>query len=412
MTKKFKKMRVLLAAMLALTISLSFVPMAYADDDPVRYTEAAVAKVFQMPVGTTTPATEFTFTVTGVSVNNNTAVAPPVIAASPFTLSFTSTDVGTTIGDVKTIIKETPDIFGAVTWPSAGIYEYTVVEDDISYGTTGDDQILTCSSASYTLKVYVRDVDDDDNPVAPYVYHIGALRTSPDGPDNPTGKVDPRPGGDQENYFHSQMTFTNTYYKHDGDTPPNPNRSTLSLMKTVSGDYASSSTPFDFAVTVTKPSLVPGSVSYTAYIIDVDGTFDLTDPISFPSGVAVNVQLKANQKLAFVNTHVGASFEITETGVFSYEPTATVNIPAGGGSVTGDVGEDLTIPSGLIMASVLYVGEGVNTNNVVFDNFFDENPFTGITVENLPFIALIALAVIGLGIFIVVKNRKRKAEDN
>jgi len=426
-----------MVTMLAVALSLTFMPAAHADPaTPEAYSEAAITKVLRVPVGTAVPTTNFTFNFTPVSVNSDTSLAstmPPIGTSGVVTIPFTPTTSFThteTVGDVDFYYLESAPLLGTINWPDTGIYEYTISENAGTY--TGTDT-MTYSDAQYTMRVHVREYKTGD--IIPpgkavgnlYIFAIGVVRIVEEGGDPGTDKVDPTPGSLSTLYDYSQVTFTNTFTKNNGDPDdPDPiNNRTLGVSKTTSGHYASSSAYFDFTMTVTKPSLV-ASATYHAYIIDTNGAIingsALADNnvtaagvdingnsyIAFGSGAQTTFSLKSGQTLAFTNTHVGASYIISEAGSAGYTPSAIITSNGiAAPAVTAAEGASLAIP--VASAAAPLVGEAANSAD--FTNTNDGMSETGINMNNLPYYLLFALALIALGGFVAFKVRKRSVEN-
>ena len=419
-----KKAKVLFTLVLVLLICVTSVSTAFAtnlnDDKALIGTEqepvqAAITKNFRLPEATTIPNVSFNFIVTPIEVDD-TAFNPAApnmptlgtLSATPgigtFTLSFSNADVElreSVNGLVNTmsIQKETPNIFADATFPHAGIYVYTITEEPNTNPTIDNaanvNEWLSYSPAVYTLTVYVADATDGQST---FVYALGTLVTTPN-PGQPGGiKVDPTPGGYEEEYFFSQMVFINDYVKNNGPVDPN-DASTLAISKTVTGDFASRDQLFDFSIILAIPSIVPDIPAfYRAYIVDVDGTV-ITPYIEVSTSAATTFSLKHGQRLAFIDTPVGTGYEVTETGAANYFPRLSVTTSG----VTVDYqerGMGAEFPSGRQL-----VGELANSAD--FFNRRDTVTPTGLNLNNLPFIGLIVLGLGALLAFIVVKARKR-----
>jgi len=442
MFKKTKKMKVVLATLLALALTLGLAPMSYADDPDISgQREAAITKVLKVPIGTALPEGSFVFDVDGVSVNGITSVAPPAIGQVVIPIPDQATLIAEQPdppGDVDIYYFESDSIFENTVWPEAGIYEYFIAEnatDSADYFTLDPNkETLSYSVAGYQVKVYVREYDDDDEKDGlipqgksigdPYIYAIGAKRTITEDGTPGTDKVDPTPGGDQDTYFYSQMTFTNIYTKRGGtgtEDPDDPdNVNALSITKAVTGDFGSKTAYFPFTVTFVQPSLVTAAQTYRGYILDGDG--NIIDPatngvastaiatdglgqkyVKFPSGSGISFGLQDGQKIAFTDVHIGSGYAVVEAGSPGYVATAIVVTAGAADNKTG---------SGLsngITISGQRVGE--EPNSVAVTNEYDGEIDTGILINNLPFFSLIALAGLGLIVFLVAKNRRRKAEE-
>ena len=431
-----KRPKTLVAAALALVLALSSIQAfgaslnendALVTTDESQPVQAAITKILRMPVGTTTPDATFNFTATPISIDEDTdedVVADmPALNADSLTVSFTAADVaqGASGDNTLSAIQQTGDIFDGVTFPYAGIYEYEIRETALTNSAidsnTGN-EILTYSTALYTLTVYVANLSDGSGT---YVMAVGTKVTTPDNSDQDEGdKVDPTPGGDNNNYYYSQMIFTNDYVKINGPVDPeNPdpaNESTLNISKTVTGDFGSLSQLFDFTLTLEAPSLLEDVPPYyRAYVVEngaaIDPSGNAADAlvntgatpgyIRITPGQPTNFMLTHGQQLVLVDTPVGTSYEVAESAATHYIPSVLVTTNSEAGAVvTGSISSPLTTGSQLI---------GELTNSAAFTNNRDSVTPTGLNLNDLPFIGLITLAAGALVIFVVVKSRRRKA---
>jgi len=436
-----RRIKALLAVAVAFVLCFGGFTSAFAAGDPVIGSEstpvrAAIAKQLKMPIGTLTPNATFNYTVTKISVDGETAPAlvagMPNLNTSNLSVVFTNADTGTVNGDVKTVILETGDLFNGVAWTHAGVYVYEIEEQLNSYTIVDPNhETMAYSTGKYTLNVYVKQ-GTGANAGSYYVYALGAVVAAVDNDEQAVGdKVDPTPGtGTGSDY--SEMVFTNIYVKTNGaEDPEDPDpttASTLSVSKAVEGDFADTTWYFDFSVTVAAPSLVynPADLNatppvYYAYIVDgttVVSAADLADAnknnatvagtdtrgqayISFTSGTANTIKLKNDQRLVFINTPVGTSYNVTEAGVIDFIATASFVYD---GSVPTAVSAPGTQNTALTVANKL-VGEGANSADFV--NVRDVVTPMGVFLNNLPFYVLIAVAIGALIVFVVVKSRKR-----
>ena len=437
--KKYRKSKGLLAILLAVMLSLTMVPAAFANPvDPEGIDRAAITKVLKVPVGTDVPSITFTFTIEGISINDDTTRASSVPVAGnagqasivfPGTTANPYQHTENVLPDSTYYYLESAELFGNIVWPDTGRYTYLITENSTQY-TLDDGEFLIESQAVYRVVVYVK---EDPITKLPYIWGIGAFRITDDGGTDlgPGGvKVDPTPGGPATGeWSYSQMTFGNVYYKHNGDDGEDPEKDTLIISKEVSGEYGSSQTYFDFTLTINKPSLVPDTVtSYRAYILDgttvvsnltnnkVGASFITTDSnnvtcIDIPLGTPFTFALKHGQSLVLTNAFVGSNYSISEAATPSYKPFVVVlsnNTLIG--EVTAGIGSGLAVPAdGTAITSNPLVGE--LKNSAAFENVNDGIEETGLTMENLPFIGMIALAALGLGAFILIQARKRRAEE-
>ena len=393
---------------LALTIAMCLGSMATAfaageiTGTEAAPAQAAITKVLQMPEGTVTPASSFTFTVTSKSVNGNTGTPTNMPVIGSQTINFSSTDTGSATSGIKSITKETPNIFAGVTWPHAGEYVYTIAE------TAGSATDMTYSPATYEMTVYVK--NGVTNPTTPYIYAIGTEIITADNSTQTVGtKVDPTP------LTGHGLLFTNTYIETPTVVDPTLSDA-LSISKTVAGDYGDQTKYFPFTVTLNKPSLVASTPTYKVYVME--GTTVVTPTsanyagtistdtygsyITVTAGTPININLKHGQRLAFIGMHVGTTYSVTEAAATDYTPSASVVVNGGSAAVTnGTVNTALSI--GSPTAIILYA----NANSAAFTNTYKNVTPTGIALNNLPFIMIIVLALGAFAAFIVVKSRKR-----
>ena len=257
-----------------------------------------------------------------------------------------------------------------------------------------------------------------------YVQYITAWRTAgDDGEDlEDDEKVDPTPGGGgDEGFKFSHMTFTNIYKKTNGGGTTDPTKTVLDITKTVTGTSANETSYFKFDVTVNDPKVGDPADSYIAYVYDKDGIVsdlknnytDLTtveidtDDKSnqyfvFTPGDEMTILLKHGQKLGFVDLPVGASFKVTEQGAAEY--TASYDLILNGGTainvVADNIGDALSAPK----TGTALIGE--KKNSVAFVNERDFKVPTGISVNNLPYIVMIAMAIAALALYMTVRFRR------
>ena len=439
-SKKSKKSKVF-AFMLILVLCITSAGMVFAAGDPIEGSEsspaqASVTKLLKLPEGTDIPQAGFEFTVTpievdGLEYNSNSPNMPAIGTDGVVTISYSGSETnGTSSGGITTVSKESGNIFAGVNWPHAGFYVYEIEENSDSYTIKdANHETMAYSNAKYTLNVYVK-----EKTAAPGSFYVFAVGTIIDKKDSSSSgsvgdKVDSTPGGgisSTNNY--SGMVFTNKYVKTNGaEDPEKPNpitESSLSVSKTVTGAFSSTSVYFDFSINVSQSAIVSGTSIYRAYVVegsDIIGAAALADPakndlstvgtdgngnpyIEFTAGTAKSFRLKHGQKLVFINTPVGTSYNVTEASANAY--TASANVLTNGTSVAipghGEPNTALTI-------SNQKTGEAVNSAN--FINNRDEVSPAGLNINNLPFFIVILFAVCALALFIFVKSRKRTDYD-
>ena len=437
MTKKrFSMLKLMLTAVLAMILCFGMALPAFAGEDPPTIptpTEAAITKILQMPEGTVTPTITFTFTMSPVSLNGDSTsgALASMPAAWTRTIGYTSADdtdnITTPVAGAISIAKEV-NIFGTappVLWDHAGVYVYKVTETGPGSfdAHTGDfDDIYTQSQAEYEITVYVK---EGATPGTFVIEAVAASKTKTDeGTAVPGGeKIDPTPGGDGDEYEYSQMIFTNTYRQNNGvKEPEDPDEvedgSVFDISKAVSGDFADASKYFAFDVKIANNSkfgAYPGQ-TLMAYVLEesstgwevvtaIDNYATIEEDdfgmkyIQFTAGTALTINLKHGQKLAFIDLPVGAVVDVTEQAAVSYEPAYSLTL--GGGTPASDNASANTA----LGFSGKYIG-GAGANIAAFTNHYESTTPTGIIVDNLPYIILIAIALIAIVAYVAYRYRR------
>jgi hypothetical protein len=461
MTKKRNSfLRMLTSAALAAAMMLSMaVPVLAADDfsagqNAGNPAKAALTKIFKVPVNTTTPEAAFTFTIEKVGVDNKTddttkGNMPDLSAKVSFTLGQTETFIDTATG-TKYLVAQTENILAGINtngsdWKAGGgIYKYTIKEAQTGItpsADTTDTEYTIYSGASYDLEIWV---EEDNNGILFARYAVAYyIPGTPDEyfPSKPgEGKIDPTPGTTApgtpgeigEKY--SNLIFTTKDWKTAGPVDPGttPKGSALEIEKKVAGNNPDYGTYFDFGVTVVTPAIInnPGK-TYNAYIVDENGYVALgaagnpntksgtdaygRDYITITSGNEKTVQLKHGERLVFFDLEVGAEVRVFETIAANTRVKYTRTFSTGAGTefnMTAGLTGNWGFPRNPGDVGPHYIKESTGGNNVTFTNTMAGNPPTGITVDNLPYIVLIGLAVAGLVSFVVLRLRKNAKYDS
>ena len=186
------------------------------------------------------------------------------------------------------------------------------------------------------------------------------------------------------------VDFTNTYSV--------PNLSSMTIQKKVTGAFGERTKEFAFSVelTNTNPALL-NDVSYTNQ-----------------NGATVpnlnSVKLTHGQSVELKNIPIDTTITVTESDANDYKTSATghsksIKTPGartftykveeeGGKAVLKSLGED---------------SEGFNGSAITVENNFDGTPDTGVLLDTLPYLILLAVAVAG-GVLVVVRKRKHRDE--
>ena len=440
----------------------------YLEGTPEWPADAYITKLLNMAGILDTPATttdpvDFRFTVTPIGIDDagmpTDGTVMPTIPAITISFDGTEPEHNNTSGSIKAIPLVSTGIFSGVTWPRAGVYQYKVKEIPNTYiAHRGDDytEIMTYSGAEYDIEVWVeRDSSYTGSPpydIEFYAKYVATKLTAKRDSYWSTGSVGDKINADEEaavldtyiagNY--SQMVFTNIYTKFDGEPenppPPDPplieGDTVLKIQKLVSGIGADRDWYFDFDVTVTYTSVIiipPGHIS-KVYLVEgnvvrdfiiasgpgagdgnilpgmssnVDTDADGQQFYEFTPGTTFTISLKHGQYLAFTTAPIGTEYIVKEVnGIVDsssnpiYVASAVQKNSDGAFSDASAVGDPLTV-SGVIGSNT------VEADSVVFTNSISGTTPTGITLDNLPYYALIGVAVLALAGYVIIKVRKR-----
>lgn len=382
MKKLSKKMLAVVAAG-AMTMGLAMPAFAAgAGEETTKVTKAYISKTYNTEVG---KAMEFKFTAT-----QNTADADVVkseVACTIPSISFIESETGTTKKVSSSEIKFAP-------FTEEGKYEYTVKEKE-SNPVINDsaNEKLIMSKAEYKMDVYVV-----ENPVGTFkVDQIVVNKTKNDKGADEGGKVDI--SGDQTK---NTFNFVNTYVQEAGTgtdpTTPDPDykkNGALKVSKTIDAQGETPSTTDSF--------------SFTAKFIFPEGTDATTlggvkgngKDVTLTEG-AYTFTLKHEENMKFTGLPVGTKITVTEAGAANYKGSARVVLNGGDAKIVaaGKYHEDLTAVDG----NKDKLGQNKNTVDVT--NTYNHVPTTGIIMNTLPYVLMIALCCAALFGFVAFKRRR------
>lgn len=382
MKKLSKKMLAVVAAG-AMTMGLAMPAFAAgAGEETTKVTKAYISKTYNTEVG---KAMEFKFTAT-----QNTADADVVkseVACTIPSISFIESETGTTKKVSSSEIKFAP-------FTEEGKYEYTVKEKE-SNPVINDsaNEKLIMSKAEYKMDVYVV-----ENPVGTFkVDQIVVNKTKNDKGADEGGKVDI--SGDQTK---NTFNFVNTYVQEAGTgtdpTTPDPDykkNGALKVSKTINAQGETPSTTDSF--------------SFTAKFIFPEGTDATTlggvkgngKDVTLTEG-AYTFTLKHEENMKFTGLPVGTKITVTEAGAANYKGSARVVLNGGDAKIVaaGKYHEDLTAVDG----NKDKLGQNKNTVDVT--NTYNHVPTTGIIMNTLPYVLMIALCGAALFGFVAFKRRR------
>ena len=341
------------AFVLAGTMLLSMGTTAFAAEETTtpnvnQKGQVPITKKFEMADGLKTPAATFKFTATPTTEGAPTATIADV--------SFTEGQAGTLKGE-KYVLEGKTAISFTGTWPHAGEYVYTVAETQESMPN------VTYDTSSYTLRVYV-------------INGTKGLEIEKITAQGATGKTD-------------KILFTNTYAK---------NNATLTIEKNTTGTYADKTKKFNFEITFTK-SPMSDQTSFAGTIGAQSETYIAGTPKTF--------SLADGEQLVFSNLPVGTTYVVKELAATDgYKPSVTVVE-----NKTITVNNRTAAQEGDALNTLREGGKknlvGEAENKVTFTNTHQGGVVpTGILMNNLPFILLVAVAIVAFVSLAVIKRRR------
>ena len=378
--KKFTKKMLAIVAAAAMTMGLAmpaFASEAGTGERP-KVKEAYISKTYNTEVG---KAFSFKFTADQdkTSTGVNTTAHPITIPA----ISFTEAEKGSTTKCGEKIN------FG--TFTQAGKYVYTVKEGASDPVINNNDHVkLIMSQAEYKMDVYV--VEDKGTFK---IDNIIVNKTKNDKGDAAEGKVDI--GSDPTT---NGFRFENTYVWEAGTgidpTTPDP-------------EYAKSG-----SLKVSKEIVMANREA-----VDAEKQFEFTATFAFPTGTDENTlggvkanetgitltgntytfKLKHNEGMKFTGLPVGTTISVTEAATPNYKGSAAVTINGvNAGTATADQYNAVLTVSNKTL--------GQNKNAVDVTNEYNNVPTTGIIMNTLPYVLMVALCGVALVAFVASKRRK------
>ena len=371
-----KKMLAIVAAG-AMTMGLAMPTSVFAADEgtTTKVTEAYISKTFNTEVG---KDEAFSFTATQVADSTANVTIPNI--------TFADTETGSKTKRVKVTFPEE--------WPDAGKYEYTVKETGAAPAITdGEHQKMIMSQAEYTMDVYVSNVGNKLE-----ISNIIVNKTKDDEGNtaqDTTGKVD------ISNTDKNGFNFTNTYVQEAGTgtdpVNPGPDYTTYGsldvskIIKTDAADTADTNKEFEFTADFTFPNGTDGTTLGAKATIG-DSTTSIT-------GTSHTFKLKHGQNVKFTGLPVGTKISVTESATPNYKGSAEVVINNETKQAVAETkyNEALTVSDKTL---------GQNKNTVDVTNTYNYVPATGIIMNTLPYVLMIALCGAALIAFVAFKRRR------
>ena len=366
-----KMLAIVVAGAMTMGLAMSTSVFATGGDTATKTTEAYISKTFNTEVGKNET---FSFKATPVPGNTEKVTIPDI--------NFTESETGTTTKRAKVSFPE---------WTDAGKYEYTVTETGATPAITDTKhQTMIMSKAEYTMDVYVSNSGSGFE-----ISNIIVNKKKDDKGTAATGKVD------ISNTDKNGFKFTNTYVQEagTGTDPVNPgpdytkygSLDVSKIIKTDAADTADTNKEFDFTATFTFPAGTNAATLGAKATIDGIAT-DIT-------GTSHTFKLKHNQNVKFTGLPVGTKISVTESGTPNYKGSADVVINNGTKETKTATryGEALTVSDKSL---------GQNKNTVDVTNTYNYVPATGIIMNTLPYVLMIALCGAALMAFVAFKRRR------
>lgn len=366
-----KKMLAIVAAG-AMTMGLAMPTSVFAAEGgtTAKVKEAYISKTFNTEVG---KAEKFSFKAEPVPGNTAKVSIPDI--------SFSANETGTTTKTAKVSFPE---------WPDAGKYEYKVTETTANPAITDTKhQKMIMSQAEYTMDVYV---SNGDNGLE--ISNIIVNKKKDDKGTEATGKVDI--SDTDKNGFN----FTNTYVQEagTGTDPTTPDSSyttdgSLNVTKTIvaNGGTLEKDKAFDFTATFTFPKGTDANTlggvkgaDGNKITINEDGTYKFT--------------LKASGNMKFTGVPVGTKISVVESATPNYKGSAesVFNGQSQNKVAASKYNEAITVTNTL----------GQKQNKIDVTNTYNYVPLTGIIMNTLPYVLMIALCGAALVAFVASKRRR------
>ena len=357
-----------------------------------------VNKELDIAEGITTPTATFTFKFAPKTGQNSAKVPYETVTPTNGTIPNRTVTYGAgdTLPQGKTAItKATDDIFAGVTYENAGEYVYTVSEEQTGWTALANNiDTLTFDTKTYEMHVFVKNKSQGTGTYISNVYFVDTTAVSTTAATaKKAGNTEAGTEGGTKVYKYD--LFKNKYTKKagkTGDSPStiNPNADALTITKKVAGGLASKTKNFTFKLT------------FKAASTDETGTYTGTkgsEQIQFTKDVEKEFTLHDGESLVFPDLPAGTKYTLKEEGTSGYTPSSAYK--ENGTLKNGAAG---TQSQAYTVADVL-IGEKEN-NNIVTNTLPEVTP-TGLLIDNLTFIIMIGLGLLG---FILVAKRRREAE--
>jgi hypothetical protein len=369
-----KMLAIVVAGAMTMGLAMPTSVFATGGDTATKVTEAYISKTFNTEVG---KDEAFSFTATQVTGSTANVTIPNI--------TFADTDTGSKTKRAKVTFPEE--------WPDAGKYEYTVTETGATPKITDEQhQKMIMSKAEYTMDVYVSNSGSGLE-----ISNIIVNKKKDNKGTAATGKVD------ISNTDKNGFNFTNTYVQEagTGTDPTNPNPTynqfgSLNVSKKIVNANGTAETSTDtFAFTATFAFPTGTDANTLGGIKDANG-----EPVTLAEDGTYTFRLKANENMKFTGVPVGTTITVKESATKNYKGSAEITIN----------GTKLTpVSATKYNAELTAVNNeklGQKQNTVDVTNTYNDVPVTGIIMNTLPYVLMIALCGAALMAFVAFKRRR------
>ena len=395
--KKITKKMLAIVAAAAMTMGMAMPAMAAegatAPDTKNNAKEAYISKTYQTEVN---KPMEFKFEATQVVENTREDLVKNTLTCTIPSIKFEATDFNSGEGTYTKLSNKIE--FG--TLKEAGKYEYTVKESATTVPTVTDSayEKLIMSQAEYTMDVYVGEDNDGNFNIEKIIV---TKTKNDDGTNVDGGKVDI--GGDDAGK--NGFNFVNTYVQEAGTgEKPDPNTPDPDYTK-----YGALNVSKKVIQNVTdeQQSLPTDKFDFTAKFEFPAGTDAATLDGVKGNGTAITLtegqytfKLGHDESMKFTGLPVGTKITVTEVARANYKASAEIYL--------NGVKKDDVTASKYNEAITAVKGEklGQKKNTVDVTNRYNNVPTTGIIMNTLPYVLMIALCGAALFGFVAFKRKK------
>lgn len=340
-------------------------------------------KTLRIPENTPIPTLNFTFEFSAVQVRLNPGENPPqysvvaaevptitnrTIAITPASSNAPNAGVTYVTADLNPGLREI--LHGLLDGGPGGVYVWNVRELD-----TGTPNV-TYDTTRFQIRAWVDRYGE--------LQHIAIhALTEVEGVWQAGAKID------------AGVNFVNTYRRMT--TVSNH----LFVSKTIpvieANSMADRSTPFNFAVTITRTALCPENITFTARILDASNNQVGTD-YTFASGTPQSIVLRDGQRLVFEPIALGTTFSVVEAAHSQFRASVTINCSVGTETLTNtDYNQERPTGNRIV---------GANQNSAEFSNNHRFVTPAGLVVTNTPFAFVGMAALVLLALFFARRQRR------